>query len=199
MQVLLCQHECVRELATRPGRLSPIDNFLPLHYDFLQFAYYKGKPWFLCSLALITSSLRTAWVAAAALKASLQSPELGPLSLAGLSPLWHQQYHQAVPVQILEERQTRQQSFDHELLVCVRIWACKNCPTKAHSPYQVASIKGMYLWSTVPPPCAQSSLPPTTAIIFQSSWKQESRARLAFQGEGASLLRDLLVQRLAWP
>ncbi|KAJ6655482.1 hypothetical protein lerEdw1_005060 [Lerista edwardsae] len=43
MQVLLCRHECVRELATRPGRLSPIDNFLPLHYDFLQFAYYKGK------------------------------------------------------------------------------------------------------------------------------------------------------------
>ncbi|KAM6442832.1 prolyl 3-hydroxylase 2 isoform 2-T2 [Liasis olivaceus] len=41
MQVLLCQHECVRELATRPGRLSPIENFLPLHYDFLQFAYYR--------------------------------------------------------------------------------------------------------------------------------------------------------------
>ncbi|XP_060130239.1 prolyl 3-hydroxylase 2 [Zootoca vivipara] len=41
MQVLVCQHECVRELATRPGRLSPIDNFLPLHYDFLQFAYYR--------------------------------------------------------------------------------------------------------------------------------------------------------------
>ncbi|KAF7236979.1 Prolyl 3-hydroxylase 2 [Varanus komodoensis] len=41
LQVLVCQHECVRELATRPGRLSPIDNFLPLHYDFLQFAYYR--------------------------------------------------------------------------------------------------------------------------------------------------------------
>ncbi|XP_058044913.1 prolyl 3-hydroxylase 2 isoform X1 [Ahaetulla prasina] len=41
MQVLLCQHECVRQLATRPGRLSPIDNFLPLHYDFLQFAYFR--------------------------------------------------------------------------------------------------------------------------------------------------------------
>ncbi|XP_070609947.1 prolyl 3-hydroxylase 2 isoform X1 [Erythrolamprus reginae] len=41
MQVLLCQHECVRQLATRPGRLSPINNFLPLHYDFLQFAYFR--------------------------------------------------------------------------------------------------------------------------------------------------------------
>uniref|UniRef100_A0ACB8FCJ1 Uncharacterized protein n=1 Tax=Sphaerodactylus townsendi TaxID=933632 RepID=A0ACB8FCJ1_9SAUR len=41
MQVLVCQHECVRDLATRPGRLSPIDNYLPLHYDFLQFAYYR--------------------------------------------------------------------------------------------------------------------------------------------------------------
>lgn len=41
IQVLVCEHECVRELATRPGRLSPIENFLPLHYDFLQFAYYR--------------------------------------------------------------------------------------------------------------------------------------------------------------
>lgn len=45
MQVLVCQHECIRELATRPGRLSPIENFLPLHYDYLQFAYYRGKAW----------------------------------------------------------------------------------------------------------------------------------------------------------
>ena len=48
MQVLVCQHECVRELATRPGRLSPIENFLPLHYDYLQFAYYRGKAWIIC-------------------------------------------------------------------------------------------------------------------------------------------------------
>lgn len=48
MQVLVCQHECVRELATRPGRLSPIENFLPLHFDYLQFAYYRGKAWVIC-------------------------------------------------------------------------------------------------------------------------------------------------------
>lgn len=48
VQVLVCQHECVRELATRPGRLSPIENFLPLHYDYLQFAYYRGKAWITC-------------------------------------------------------------------------------------------------------------------------------------------------------
>ncbi|XP_069473556.1 prolyl 3-hydroxylase 2 isoform X2 [Ambystoma mexicanum] len=41
IQTLVCEHECVRELATRPGRLSPVENFLPLHYDFLQFAYYR--------------------------------------------------------------------------------------------------------------------------------------------------------------
>ncbi|XP_056421407.1 prolyl 3-hydroxylase 2 isoform X1 [Hyla sarda] len=41
MQVLVCEHECVRDLSTRPGRLSPIENFLPLHYDFLQFSYYR--------------------------------------------------------------------------------------------------------------------------------------------------------------
>ncbi|OCT78504.1 hypothetical protein XELAEV_18029600mg [Xenopus laevis] len=41
IQILACEHECVRELSTRPGRLSPIENFLPLHYDFLQFSYYR--------------------------------------------------------------------------------------------------------------------------------------------------------------
>lgn len=41
IQILVCEHECVRDLATRPGRLSPIENFLPLHYDFLQFSYYR--------------------------------------------------------------------------------------------------------------------------------------------------------------
>nr|XP_033813408.1 prolyl 3-hydroxylase 2 isoform X3 [Geotrypetes seraphini] len=41
IQMLVCEHECVRDLATRPGRLSPVENYLPLHYDFLQFSYYK--------------------------------------------------------------------------------------------------------------------------------------------------------------
>ncbi|XP_039621846.1 prolyl 3-hydroxylase 2 [Polypterus senegalus] len=41
-QVLACKHECVRDLATRPGRLSPMENYLPLHYDYLQFAYFKA-------------------------------------------------------------------------------------------------------------------------------------------------------------
>ncbi|XP_076880682.1 prolyl 3-hydroxylase 2 [Brachyhypopomus gauderio] len=40
-QILHCQHECVRDLATRPGRLSPMENYLPLHYDYLQFAYFQ--------------------------------------------------------------------------------------------------------------------------------------------------------------
>ncbi|GAA6110114.1 prolyl 3-hydroxylase 2 [Tachysurus ichikawai] len=42
-QVLNCKHECVRDLATRPGRLSPMENYLPLHYDYLQFAYFQGN------------------------------------------------------------------------------------------------------------------------------------------------------------
>ncbi|XP_072264341.1 prolyl 3-hydroxylase 2 isoform X2 [Pyxicephalus adspersus] len=41
IQIIVCEHECIRDLATRPGRLSPIENFLPLHYDFLQFSYYR--------------------------------------------------------------------------------------------------------------------------------------------------------------
>ncbi|KAL1023115.1 hypothetical protein UPYG_G00036580 [Umbra pygmaea] len=40
-QVLYCEHECVRDLATRPGRISPMENYLPLHYDYLQFAYFQ--------------------------------------------------------------------------------------------------------------------------------------------------------------
>ncbi|XP_058493785.1 prolyl 3-hydroxylase 2 [Solea solea] len=40
-QVLHCEHECVRDLATRPGRLSTMENYLPLHYDYLQFAYFQ--------------------------------------------------------------------------------------------------------------------------------------------------------------
>ncbi|KAM9033645.1 prolyl 3-hydroxylase 2 [Sarcophilus harrisii] len=40
-QRLICEHECVRDLATWPGQLSPIENFLPLHYDYLQFSYYQ--------------------------------------------------------------------------------------------------------------------------------------------------------------
>lgn len=54
MQVLACKHDCVRELATRSGRISPIENFLPLHYDYLQFAYYRGK---VLVLAALLSSL----------------------------------------------------------------------------------------------------------------------------------------------
>ncbi|TTK63270.1 Prolyl 3-hydroxylase 2 [Bagarius yarrelli] len=42
-QVLNCQRDCVRDLATRPGRLSPMENYLPLHYDYLQFAYFQGE------------------------------------------------------------------------------------------------------------------------------------------------------------
>ncbi|KAK1168406.1 prolyl 3-hydroxylase 2-like [Acipenser oxyrinchus oxyrinchus] len=40
-QILICKHECVRDLATRPGRLSPMENYLPLHYDYLQYSYFK--------------------------------------------------------------------------------------------------------------------------------------------------------------
>uniref|UniRef100_A0A672QDT1 procollagen-proline 3-dioxygenase n=1 Tax=Sinocyclocheilus grahami TaxID=75366 RepID=A0A672QDT1_SINGR len=53
-QVLHCQHECIRDLATRPGRLSPMENYLPLHYDYLQFAYFQGKPLYMSKLCALT-------------------------------------------------------------------------------------------------------------------------------------------------
>ncbi|XP_048844460.1 prolyl 3-hydroxylase 2 isoform X2 [Brienomyrus brachyistius] len=44
VQVLHCKHECVRELATRPGHRVPMQSYLPLLYDHLQFSYFKvGK------------------------------------------------------------------------------------------------------------------------------------------------------------
>ncbi|XP_032887576.1 prolyl 3-hydroxylase 2-like isoform X1 [Amblyraja radiata] len=41
LQVLLCEHDCVRQLSIRAGRISPIHNYLPLHHDFLQYSYYR--------------------------------------------------------------------------------------------------------------------------------------------------------------
>ncbi|KAL4608137.1 prolyl 3-hydroxylase 2 [Arapaima gigas] len=40
-QVLRCKHECVRDLATWPDHSSPIEDYLPLHYAYLQFSYFK--------------------------------------------------------------------------------------------------------------------------------------------------------------
>ncbi|XP_072887846.1 prolyl 3-hydroxylase 1 [Hemitrygon akajei] len=43
IQVLNCKQNCVTELATRPDREAPIEDFLPTHFDYLQFAYYNSE------------------------------------------------------------------------------------------------------------------------------------------------------------
>uniref|UniRef100_UPI00398EB076 prolyl 3-hydroxylase 1 n=1 Tax=Pristiophorus japonicus TaxID=55135 RepID=UPI00398EB076 len=43
IQVLNCKQNCVIELASRPDRETPIDEFLPAHFDYLQFAYYNSE------------------------------------------------------------------------------------------------------------------------------------------------------------
>uniref|UniRef100_A0A4W3GM17 procollagen-proline 3-dioxygenase n=1 Tax=Callorhinchus milii TaxID=7868 RepID=A0A4W3GM17_CALMI len=43
IQILSCRQNCAVELASRPGKEKPIDNFLPAHYDHLQFAYYNTE------------------------------------------------------------------------------------------------------------------------------------------------------------
>ncbi|KAM8927282.1 prolyl 3-hydroxylase 1 [Pelodytes ibericus] len=40
VQVMNCRQTCVTGLALQPGREKPIDDFLPSHYHYLQFAYY---------------------------------------------------------------------------------------------------------------------------------------------------------------
>lgn len=52
IQVLSCKQNCVTELASHPSREKPFEDFLPSHYNYLQFAYYNSKAAFLPSLLL---------------------------------------------------------------------------------------------------------------------------------------------------
>uniref|UniRef100_A0A8C4UX64 procollagen-proline 3-dioxygenase n=1 Tax=Falco tinnunculus TaxID=100819 RepID=A0A8C4UX64_FALTI len=42
MQVLSCKQGCVTELASPPGQDKPLEDFLPSHFNYLQFAYYNN-------------------------------------------------------------------------------------------------------------------------------------------------------------
>ncbi|XP_069731015.1 prolyl 3-hydroxylase 1 [Phaenicophaeus curvirostris] len=42
MQVLSCKQGCVTELASEPSREKPLEDFLPSHFNYLQFAYYNN-------------------------------------------------------------------------------------------------------------------------------------------------------------
>ncbi|XP_067402006.1 prolyl 3-hydroxylase 3 isoform X2 [Emydura macquarii macquarii] len=45
VQVLKCRQHCVLEIATKPGRVSATEDFIPSHFDLLQFAYDQaGNP-----------------------------------------------------------------------------------------------------------------------------------------------------------
>ncbi|XP_051027551.1 prolyl 3-hydroxylase 1 [Acomys russatus] len=41
VQVLGCKQSCVTELASHPSREKPFEDFLPSHYNYLQFTYYN--------------------------------------------------------------------------------------------------------------------------------------------------------------
>lgn len=41
IQILSCKQNCVTELASHPSREKPFEDFLPSHYNYLQFAYYN--------------------------------------------------------------------------------------------------------------------------------------------------------------
>ncbi|RMC07595.1 hypothetical protein DUI87_17071 [Hirundo rustica rustica] len=43
VQVLKCRQQCVLEIATKPGRISATEDFIPSHLDLLQFAYSQGE------------------------------------------------------------------------------------------------------------------------------------------------------------
>uniref|UniRef100_K7FS52 procollagen-proline 3-dioxygenase n=1 Tax=Pelodiscus sinensis TaxID=13735 RepID=K7FS52_PELSI len=42
VQVLSCKQSCVTELASQPGQGKPVEDFLPSHFNYLQFAYYNS-------------------------------------------------------------------------------------------------------------------------------------------------------------
>ncbi|XP_008946721.1 PREDICTED: prolyl 3-hydroxylase 3-like, partial [Merops nubicus] len=42
VQVLKCRQQCVLDIATKPGRVSATEDFIPAHLDLLQFAYSQG-------------------------------------------------------------------------------------------------------------------------------------------------------------
>nr|XP_056721515.1 prolyl 3-hydroxylase 1 [Euleptes europaea] len=42
LQVLSCKQACVTELASEAGREKPLEDFLPSHFNYLQFAYYNS-------------------------------------------------------------------------------------------------------------------------------------------------------------
>ncbi|XP_018408146.1 PREDICTED: prolyl 3-hydroxylase 1 isoform X2 [Nanorana parkeri] len=43
VQGMSCRQACVSELATQAGREMPIEDFLPSHFNYLQFAYYSTE------------------------------------------------------------------------------------------------------------------------------------------------------------
>ncbi|XP_040182218.1 prolyl 3-hydroxylase 1 [Rana temporaria] len=43
VQVMNCRQACVSELATPPGKEKPIEDFLPSHFNYLQFAYHSTE------------------------------------------------------------------------------------------------------------------------------------------------------------
>ncbi|XP_047440217.1 prolyl 3-hydroxylase 1 [Mugil cephalus] len=43
MQVLNCKQHCSVDLATTPGREKPFEDFLPSHFNYLQFSYYNSE------------------------------------------------------------------------------------------------------------------------------------------------------------
>ncbi|KAM9299317.1 prolyl 3-hydroxylase 1 [Gastrophryne carolinensis] len=43
VQVMNCRQACVSQLATQPGKEKPTEDFLPSHFNYLQFAYYNTE------------------------------------------------------------------------------------------------------------------------------------------------------------
>lgn len=43
MQVLNCKQHCAVELASHTSRDKPFEDFLPSHFNYLQFSYYNSE------------------------------------------------------------------------------------------------------------------------------------------------------------
>lgn len=52
MQILNCKQSCSVELASTAGKDKPFEDFLPSHFNYLQFSYYNSESQSLFTLHL---------------------------------------------------------------------------------------------------------------------------------------------------
>ena len=95
MQILNCKQKCSVELASTVGKDKPFEDFLPSHFNYLQFSYYNSE-----SKSLFTERIRSICCLSVSDCACLSSHTSLFLSLSfsfsSFPPLSGEKYEQAI-------------------------------------------------------------------------------------------------------